>query len=136
MSLAAAACNVVDVTELTDSRSIVFELLPMVPAGATNDDLVLHVAQGRPGKNGVFLQGAGLIASPFRDGILCVGNPTERLEFTTLDGSGAIDSTVSIVTEGVVSPGQTRYYQFWYRDGMGPCDQGSNLTGGFEVVWQ
>ena len=101
-----------------------------------NDDLVLEVSQARPNKNGVFLQGGSLVSNPFNDGILCVGNPTERLEFTTLDATGSVSSTASIVTEGNVSVGQTRYYQFWFRDGMGPCATGSNQTNGYEIVWQ
>ena len=45
---------------------------------------------------------------------------------------------ISIVTEGNVLPGQTRYYQFWFRDGngIGACGFASNLTNGLEVNWQ
>ena len=103
----------------------------------SNDDLVLHASQCRPNRNGVFLQGTTAIAAPFKDGILCMGNPTERLEFITLDAAGNGSSTASIVTEGLVTPGVTRYYQFWFRDGGGQsvCGQNSNLTSGLRVDW-
>jgi len=44
----------------------------------------------------------------------------------------------SIVTEGGVSPGDTRYYQSWFRDGGGlsVCGLNSNLTNGLQVDWQ
>lgn len=102
----------------------------------SNDDLVLHASQARPDKTGVFLQGGTYTTGVFRDGLLCVGNPTERLEFVTIDSAGSVSTSVSIVTEGMVSAGDQRYYQFWYRDGMGPCDQGSNLSNALKVEWE
>ena len=100
-----------------------------------NDDVVFHLSQARPNKTAVFLQGATTINNAFMDGILCTGNPTERLEFIFLDGAGQGSTSVSIVTEGMVSAGQTRTYQGWFRDGMGPCGTGSNLTNSIVVSW-
>ena len=104
-----------------------------------NDDLSLIVGAARPSTSCAYLQGASATTVPFRDGILCVGNPTERLGFGFLDASGSAVSQMSIVTEGnVAGPGVTRWYQVWYRDpgGISPCGSGSNLTHALEVVWE
>jgi hypothetical protein len=101
------------------------------------DDLVLHIEQGRPQMPGSVLQGSNLINVPFRDGLFCMGVPTERIEFVILDSNGAGSTTDSIVTDGnVPGPGSTRYYQYWYRDpSISPCGTGSNLSNGLRIDW-
>ena len=32
-------------------------------------------------------------------------------------------------------PGDTDYFQFWYRDPGGPCGQVANTTNGLRVTW-
>ncbi len=100
------------------------------------DDLVLHASQARPNQMALFLQGRSSINLPFKDGILCVGAPTERLQIIALNGSGAGSTTISLVTKGAINPGETIVYQLWFRDPGGPCGTDSNLTGAYEVVWQ
>lgn len=106
-------------------------------ASIVADDLQLQVEGGPAGKPGVFVQGATAIATTFSDGVLCMGNPTQRLEFAFFDGAGQLSSAESIRTNGNVSiPGTTRFYQLWYRDPIvSPCGTGANLTNGVRVDW-
>lgn len=105
------------------------------------DTLVLSVIQAPPGRPGLFFQGNdqqnGGSGFLFGDGLRCVGTAVRRLELVLTDASGNGSTTQPISSVVSLSPGDLRYYQFWYRDpGTGPCAQGFNLTNGVGVTWQ
>lgn len=102
-----------------------------------DDDLRLDCAHGPVHRPGVFLQGASSAVIPFFDGVFCMGNPTQRLEFAFFNSSGELHSVGSIAGQGgVEAPGTTRFYQCWYRDPVGsPCGTGANLTNAVRIDW-
>ena len=102
------------------------------------DDARFVVTQAVPDQIGVIVQGASQRAAmPFKDGVYCLGRPTERVEAILFDADGAGATSGSVVTNGGVAPGDTRYYQCWFRDAgqFSPCGSGSNFTNGVRIAW-
>jgi hypothetical protein len=68
----------------------------------------------------------------------CAGGSVRRLEITFADaGNGFSTSTsISVATDGAVNIGDTKRYQYWYRDtGASPCSSLFNLSNGYEITW-
>ncbi len=106
-------------------------------------DLTLHVAGLPSSPPGVFFAGdmatAGGSGVPFLSGIRCVGGSVVRLaKLPNTPGGQA-----SMPMQGFpplhqmigAQPGQTTYFQFWYRDPGGPCGSSANMSNGLRVVW-
>lgn len=103
-------------------------------------DLVLGATGSTPSAPGIFFQGAIQVAggsgAPFGDGLQCASGPIIRLEVVIADSQGAAHTTSTIAASGAVSPGDVRFYQWWYRDSQGsPCGSGFNLSNGLRIDW-
>ena len=109
-------------------------------ASLANDDLVLRASSSVASAPGLFFQGTNQVAGGqgvvFGDGLRCVGGSIVRLEPVFANAAGSADSGISIATKGAVSAGQTRRYQWWYRDPTGSlCGSGFNLSNAVEITW-
>ncbi len=110
-------------------------------ASVAADDLALSATNLTSGP-GLFFQGNNAVNSangnPFGDGLRCAGGSVRRLEvrFANAGNSFTTTTTISIATNGNVSVGQTKRYQYWYRDsGTSPCSSLFNLSNGYEITW-
>lgn len=115
------------------------------PSVAAND-LVLNASDAVPGTVGLFFQGDAQVnggdGSPFGDGLRCAGGAVTRLGIVVADAEGCATTSSSVATGGAVSSGDTRTYQYWYRDSSDeptPCNPGTgsgfNLSNGLQVDW-
>ena len=89
--------------------------------------------------------GADSSSLPFGDGRLCVGSgatgvfrllpPKPSGPGGVMTWSGLVAMTQSNPPVGQIAPGQTWYFQAWYRDPSGPCGSGFNLSNGLQVTF-
>lgn len=109
-------------------------------AKVSSDTLVLEVVGTVPSSPGIFFQGDSLVSggagNPLGDGLLCAGAPIRRTAPRFANASGAVSSNVPLAATLGAQAGQTKRYQWWYRDAGGtPCGSGFNLSNGLEIVW-
>ena len=124
----------------------------LIGAGSSSvfeDDLDLVMAQMPANQFGLVFMGEAALGSPVTlgDGVRCVSPGTSSLyRFLPAFGSGAggtatVGSIVdyscggSLPAAACIASGSTWYFQGWYRDPVGPCNQGSNLTNGLAVLF-
>ena len=83
-------------------------------------------------KSGLFFYGNNSIQVPFGDGFRCVGGNTFRFGVVNTGMTGTptfnLDITSPPRPEGQIEVGDTWYFQFWYRDPMGPGGSGFNTS--------
>ena len=96
-----------------------------VSAGA--DDLVFTASNLLPSQPALLFVGTMPLGIPFGDGLRCVGGGVVRLGIKTPAPSG--EAIWGPYLAAIGSWG----FQVWYRDPMGPCGSGFNLTNGVEI---
>ncbi|MCB9916433.1 MAG: VCBS repeat-containing protein [Planctomycetes bacterium] len=104
------------------------------------DTVVLKVSDSTPGQPGLFFQGDnavnGGLGTTFGDGLRCAGGGVVRLQVRVASGTGEALTTIGLAAKGGVGAGQTKRYQWWYRDpSFSPCLSAFNLSNGLELSW-
>ena len=102
------------------------------------DDLVLVADDLIPSSSGLFFFGNLQIQAPFGDGYRCVGGSVKRYAPISSDAFGSVTMPANLTSgpggPGLITPGSTWNYQFWYRDAASP-GVGFNLTDGLRVTF-
>ena len=95
-----------------------------------------------PNQWALFFEGGSALPAggiPFADGLLCVGGPYAGIKFVKVNAAGVagpVDAYWSGFGPNAHLPGDTSYYQCYYRDHYSTaCGAGWNLTNGVKVKW-
>jgi hypothetical protein len=119
------------------------------PIGTTSlqaDDLVLSSFNMPIDVQTFLLYGGGSNRRPFGDGVLCVSSGSKGIYRFALETTGVAGSATTgpglgaqiqatFPVSGWIQPGETIYFQRWYRDPEGPCGSGVNLTNGLGLTF-
>jgi hypothetical protein len=105
------------------------------------DNDVLLTAQGLPPNlPGIFIFAPLQVQVPFGAGFRCVGGSITRvLPLNVATPWGTIQRALDLQVppaSGLIVPGSTHNFQFWYRDPLGPGGSTFNLSNGRQVVFQ
>ncbi len=99
----------------------------------------LSAAGAPPNRFGLYFGGAESSSAPFGDGVRCAGGTTFRLNPPVLtDSMGQVARSLDLASPpaaGLIDADETWYFQFWFRDPMGPGGAGFNLTDGLRVCF-
>lgn len=106
-------------------------------ASVAANDLGLWATSVPAGQFGVFFYGADADATPFGNGMLCVGGSLYHLPPTRVNDQGVAGTLVdfgALPTGGMIVPGSTWRFQFQYRDLAGGGTL-FNLSDGLEILF-
>jgi hypothetical protein len=112
----------------------------------TAADTLRFTCGGVTSAPGLLFQGdeavAGGMGAHFGDGLRCCGTNVVRVEVLDPPGPTEPTTVISSVTvseagpPGTVTPGDTKCYQYWYRDpDASPCGSFFNLSNAVLVTW-
>ncbi|MCC7012307.1 MAG: hypothetical protein IT454_07095 [Planctomycetes bacterium] len=108
------------------------------------DDLVLTTTQMPTFKQCMMIMSANMMPpAPFFDGRRCLQGPLARFAVsnsgasgTLIEGPGlAAYSSANFPVFNWITAGSIFGFQTWYRDGTGPCGQGSNLSSAIKATF-
>lgn len=103
-----------------------------VAAGSASiaaDDLDLAASGVPTNVNGIVFMGSTQQSTPFGDGIRCAGAPTVRFGIGDSGAGGMLGVTGPVgLKPASITPGSTWIFQTWYRNPIGPCGNGTNLS--------
>jgi hypothetical protein len=95
------------------------------------DSLTFTASNLPNGTSALLFQGTGLLQGgagfPFGDGLRCVGGSVVRLGIRPAP-SGSVTYGPGLAAAGGWAAGQQRSFQVWYRNNVGPCGSGFNLS--------
>jgi hypothetical protein len=95
--------------------------------------LSMQVSNAVPLATGVLAYGTSVVAKPFRGGTLYMGKPIVRMgPNLTLDAAGSAQLAIPMSPAMI---GQTRVYQFWYRDAANSDGTGTGLSSAVKVTF-
>lgn len=108
-------------------------------ADVTKDSLLLSGAGLQANQAGIFFQGTATSPLFLFDGLRCADGVVIRLATVVANATGDSDTRDlegTISTIGMVSAGDLRHYQLWYRNPMAsPCATGANTTNAYSIQW-
>lgn len=120
---------------------------PTLPPTSGSGDLFVTCFDVQALKNGLLFAGiSGPDSTPFSGGVLCVAPPLKRGPLQNSGGTSPLSCSGSfsqLVNDGVTipfgldpGPGNTAWYQWWYRDpDNGPGPLGTALSNGVELAF-
>ena len=101
------------------------------------DDLVLTFDGVQSGQFGLVFRSVTTGRVPFGDGVRCLTGFLRRFPPRQASAAGEITyGPGEIVGLANAAPGLTHHFQGWYRDPMGPCGSGFNLSSAVSVSWK
>jgi hypothetical protein len=105
----------------------------------SDDELTFTASDLPPNKVALLFEGTGVAGGGsgvlLGDGLRCVGGATTRIAFKSSGPLGFAQFGPGLAGPGNWQGGQTWNFQVWYRDPLGPCGVGNNLSNGYRVTF-
>jgi hypothetical protein len=109
------------------------------------DNLVITTTQAPTSVSGLFFMGPeSKPPTPFEDGLRCIGSPVLRYALQNSGPTGTYTLGPGLIATaaarfgpvGTINSGESWYFQTWYRDPNGPCNQNSNLSNAIKATFE